>query len=270
MTVIDINQLSMSSGGNGPPLLMVHAYGANKGAWAQLYPGLSDVFSYIAIDLPGSGASPAPTSYAYTLDNLADSLANFIAARQLHNLTIIAHSLGAAITLIAILRHTDLRTRVIRLILIAPVALIQHFPLFFQAVRVPLFGECITEVAPIRLQVNLILRLCYYDRSKITADQINNYARSLQSPNVRHALRQTARLIDLDELRIYIDQLHSLNLPCLLIWGENDRVIPPEQGKRLQEILPMSTLNIVKRCGHIPHEECAVEVISRIKTFMFS
>jgi pimeloyl-ACP methyl ester carboxylesterase len=266
---IDVGQLAVISGGSGPPALLVHAYGANKSAWRHVCAGLEDTLSYIALDLPGSGASPAPTDYSYTLENLADSLNLFIEARDLRGLTIIAHSLGAAITLIALLNHKrTLMQRVNRLCLIAGVGINQQFPMFFNSLRSNLIGWMITELIPLEWQVNIILRYCYYDRSKITSDQVHNYVNSLRSRAVGYALRETARLIDIRHLSTYSNRLSELTIPCLLIWGKEDRVIPLTQGEKLRQLLPLAQLEVIDHCGHIPHEECPTAIVSAIRQFV--
>jgi pimeloyl-ACP methyl ester carboxylesterase len=267
-TQIDLSRLSITTGGSGPPALLVHAYGANKSAWRYICAGLREVFNYTALDLPGSGASPAPATYTYTLENLAHSLNLFIKERDFRDLTIIAHSLGATITFIALLNNKDsLLPHIRRLCIIDGVGLNQKFPMFFGAIRSPLVGWLITELPPLDLQVRIILRYCYFDPSRITDAQVQNYVHSLRSPAVRHALRETARLIDADKLSVYSTRLSELHIPCLLIWGKEDRVIPLTQGEQLRRLLPQSTLKVIDHCGHMPHEECPNAVISTIRDF---
>jgi pimeloyl-ACP methyl ester carboxylesterase len=46
-----------------------------------------------------------------------------------------------------------------------------------------------------------------------------------------------------------------LKAPCLIFWGKNDRVFPPEQGRRAAELIKGSELVYFENCGHYPHWE---------------
>lgn len=51
------------------------------------------------------------------------------------------------------------------------------------------------------------------------------------------------------------DLLPKINVPTLLIWGENDTVIPLEQGKEIHSLIKGSKLEVIKGCGHNIHLE---------------
>ena len=44
--------------------------------------------------------------------------------------------------------------------------------------------------------------------------------------------------------------LKSVRAPSLVVWGENDKVVPMSAGKRYAEVLPSAKLEVVKGCGH--------------------
>ena len=49
--------------------------------------------------------------------------------------------------------------------------------------------------------------------------------------------------------------LPKMKLPCLIIWGENDNVTPPEVGVEFNKLLPNSDLSWINKCGHAPMME---------------
>ncbi len=51
----------------------------------------------------------------------------------------------------------------------------------------------------------------------------------------------------------------AIQVPTALIWGEKDTVTPPDQGRRLRDLIPGSTLEIINGVGHIPHIEAPAE-----------
>jgi pimeloyl-ACP methyl ester carboxylesterase len=106
----DASRLAVATGGAGEPAVFVHGFGSSKSTWRHVCHGLNDVFSFYAIDLPGSGKSPAPRHFHYTLEHFADVLTDFIILKDLKKLTLVGASFGATIILLALLRNGDVLT----------------------------------------------------------------------------------------------------------------------------------------------------------------
>ena len=68
----DASRLKAAIGGAGEPAVFVHGLASNRLIWRRVCHGLKDDFSYHAIDLPGSGESPAPRHFQYTIEHFAD------------------------------------------------------------------------------------------------------------------------------------------------------------------------------------------------------
>ena len=56
--------------------------------------------------------------------------------------------------------------------------------------------------------------------------------------------------------------LQRVNVPTLVVWGAEDKIIPPDAGRRIHEAIPGSRLEIIPKCGHLPHVEKADEFSS--------
>jgi pimeloyl-ACP methyl ester carboxylesterase len=48
------------------------------------------------------------------------------------------------------------------------------------------------------------------------------------------------------------DRLGALRAPTLLVWGEDDRITPPDVAERFRALIPDAQLRFVARCGHAP------------------
>ena len=258
----DAGRLAVAIGGTGDPAIFVHGFGSNKSTWRHVCHDLGDVFSYYAIDLPGSGKSPAPRHFHYTLEHFADVLTDFIILRDLKNLTLVGASLGATVVLLAMLRNRDeLAPRVRALCLIDPVAYPQEFPFFFEVLRMPVLG-------PLTLNYPLVRTLLSVAVGALpvilpTPQYSQYYARK----RVREALIKTARLISAEHLARYVRRLGTIEVPTLLLWGRRDRVVPLRFGKRLARDLPNARLTVIDDCGHTPHKERPAAVIAALKEF---
>jgi len=256
----DAGRLAVAAGGSGDPAVFVHGFGSNKSSWQQVCRGLEDVFSCHAIDLPGSGDSPAPRHFHYTLEHFADVLTDFVVMKDLKNITLVGASLGATVILLALLRNRDeLAPRVRALCLIDPVAYPQDFPLFFRVLRTPLLG-------PLALNSPLVRAVLSAAAGAVDMPA-RQYERYYSRRRVREALIETARLVNTSHLARYARRLKTIETPTLVLWGRDDRVVPLRFGKHLARHLPNAQLTVIDDCGHTPHLECPDEVIAALKEF---
>lgn len=58
--------------------------------------------------------------------------------------------------------------------------------------------------------------------------------------------------------------LHRIRVPTLIMWGDDDRIFPPQYGEAMQKLIPGSKLEIVSECGHLPHQEKTDEFIANV------
>ncbi len=98
----------------------------------------------------------------------------------------------------------------------------------------------------------------------ITKERIEAVRRPLKAKNAHHSLLQTAR--NWDACRIQ-DDAQFINQPTLLIWGENDTVIPVRNGERLYDSILNSRLVVLKNCGHVPPEEAPESFVELVTEF---
>jgi pimeloyl-ACP methyl ester carboxylesterase len=264
---IDVDKLAIVIGGSGEPAVFVHGFGSSKFTWRHVCDGLKDIYSFYAIDLPGSGDSPAPEAFGYTLHDFADIIATFIVRKNLRNVTLVGASLGGGAILLSLLTNAALKSRVRAISLVGGIAYPQALPFFVGLLRVPLLGELATSLFTARAQAESVLKYCYFDRRLITAGQIDEYARYFARSEVRQALIKTARSIDAENLSEYVARLNTIQVPSLLIWGREDRVVPLRIGQRLARELPKSRLVVIDRCGHMAQEECTGEVTNALRAF---
>src|SRR5687768_10076926 len=84
--------------GTGAPVLLIHGFPFHQKIWVDFIPRLSDTFRVITVDLPGFGKSPS-LQQPFTLAQVADTLSEFIAKKNLRELAVIGHSLGGYVAL---------------------------------------------------------------------------------------------------------------------------------------------------------------------------
>ena len=57
---------------------------------------------------------------------------------------------------------------------------------------------------------------------------------------------------------------HRIDVPTLILWGDSDKVFPPEYGVEMQKLIPGSELTIIPECGHLPQQEKINEFIAGV------
>jgi pimeloyl-ACP methyl ester carboxylesterase len=88
---------SYYEGGQGPTVLLLHGFAADKNVWLEQAKLLTPHFHVIAPDLPGWGESSRIDGASYNIDAQAARLQGFVAAMGLQHFLLVGHSMGGAI-----------------------------------------------------------------------------------------------------------------------------------------------------------------------------
>jgi pimeloyl-ACP methyl ester carboxylesterase len=62
--------------------------------------------------------------------------------------------------------------------------------------------------------------------------------------------------------------LHRIDVPTLVLWGDDDKIIPPPYGPAFAERIPGARLEVIGNCGHVPQLERSTEWVAKITTFI--
>jgi pimeloyl-ACP methyl ester carboxylesterase len=143
-----------------------------------------------------------------------------------------------------------------------------HLPLFLKLLRTPIIGWLSVHLLPPKTQIKIVLKKSYYNPANITQQQIDAYAGPLASKGGRHALLEIGKLAIPKDIPKYINGYPTISVPTLILWGEDDRVIPLLIGQRLKAAIPNSRLEQIQLAGHIPQEEQPDAVIAHMKAFL--
>jgi pimeloyl-ACP methyl ester carboxylesterase len=97
-------------------------------------------------------------------------------------------------------------------------------------------------------------------RSRLGAAQVDEYVRPYSGPGGMRAFFRSVDALDGEGLRGRAADLGGLDLPVLILWGEDDPFLPVAAAERLNEWMPSSTLGLLPGCGHFVLED-AVDTI---------
>jgi pimeloyl-ACP methyl ester carboxylesterase len=262
-------KLYYSEEGKGPPLLLIHGFGASTFTWRFVAPELAKNHRVIAVDLKGFGQSDKPFDGRYSVYDQAELLAQLIEDKDLRDLTLVGHSFGGGVALLLALEaNRRLDGRITRLVLLDSIAFPQNIPVFFRLLDVPLVSQIGVRMVPPSVQARVALQIAYFDDSKIDPEEIELYAAPLKTAAGKHAIIYSARQIVPEDIAELSERYKTIELPTLILWCDHDRIVPLEVGIKLRRTLPNSTLRLVEECGHMPQEEQPASTLALIRGFI--
>ncbi|MCT2346903.1 alpha/beta hydrolase [Niallia taxi] len=245
-----------------PPIVLIHGFASSTYTFRRVIPFLQKHYSVIAIDLPGFGKSDKSTSFIYSFQNYAKLLLECMNQFGYSNFSIVAHSMGGQIALNMALLAPE---RVSKLVLLCSSGYLKRArKALIYTSYLPLFDKLAyyyVQKKGVRHHLNNV----FFDKTLINDEMIEEFGKPLSEKGFYKAL---IRLLRHREGDLLPNQLQDIHAPTLLIWGEEDRVVPLEIGKRLVRDLPDARLITYKKTGHLITEEQPELVFKNIMMHM--
>lgn len=257
--------------GTGPVLVFLHGVFVNSALWRHVIPLLSEHFRCIAPDLP-LGAHSIPLRPAVDLSprGVADLVADFLAALDLQDITLVGNDTGGAICQLVIAHHPE---RISRLVLTNCDAFEAFFPPLVRPLHegARLFGIHFTNVLARMFRARSAQRLLVRSVSLHSLDttMLDTYFTPLlHDPGVRRDLTQFLRAVSnrytLEAARTFAQFRH----PVLILWGNNDIFFSSRLARRLQQALPDASLEFVSNSRAFVPEDQPELLALRIAEFV--
>ncbi len=257
--------------GSGPEaLLLIHGMAGSSETWRAVIPQLSRKYRVVAPDLLGHGQSAKPRG-DYSLGAFAVLLRDLLDELGIARATIVGQSLGGGVAMQFVYQHPDYCQR---LILISSGGLGPDVGWTLRLLSAPGAELLLPVIAPRPvLTAGNKLRSWFGAagiRSPRGAEMWSAYS-SLSDAETRQAFLRTLRSV-VDHRGQAVSALNRLHmageLPTMVIWGDQDRIIPVEHGYAVHEARPGSRLEVLEGVGHFPHVERPSEVADLIDDFI--
>ncbi|WP_332698080.1 alpha/beta fold hydrolase [Halalkalibacter lacteus] len=245
-----------------PPILLIHGFVSSTYTFNRLMPLLTREFSVIAVDLPGFGRSEKSKTFIYSFTNYAKLIAECIQYFKLENVTIVGHSMGGQI---ALYTAKLAPSKVEKMILLCSSGYLKSAkkPLIYCS-YLPFFRFLVEQYIR-KKDVKKSLENVFYNKTYITEELMREFSRPLTEKDFYTSL---LRLLRYREGDLTSEQLSKIQVPTLLIWGEEDKVVPLEIGKRLVQDLPNAELIMYEKTGHLVTEERPNELYHHILSYI--
>jgi pimeloyl-ACP methyl ester carboxylesterase len=229
---------------DGQAVVLVHGLGGSAEDWRALAPYFVKAgFRVYIPDLIGYGRSEKPAGFSYSVRDEAEIVAGFFDAVGLKQVNLGGWSMGGAVVQHVAFRHPE---RVRRLMLFDAVG-IHELPTW----NVRLF----TPTTPAELdQLEALLMPNPPSVPGFIARDIVRVSNE-RAWVIHRAVDSMATAKDATDA-----MLPQMQMPVLLVWGAEDRIIPLSQGETMHRLLPRSQLLVVPGCGHLAPRQCTSQI----------
>jgi pimeloyl-ACP methyl ester carboxylesterase len=258
---VEGGEMHVEAQGAGEPVLLVHGIFASGYCWRHVASALARQYRVYTVDLLGFGQSDMHPEIDYSQSVQARRLHQLIESLGLQNVRLVGHSMGGEISMLAVLENA---TPFRQLVLVSADG---FRPPFKRWQRTLLSGAWIAWFVRHRFNEKYFGRstwLTVSDRHLFTEEMVSAYCAPYHRAEFPEAVR---RIVETREGGIAPERCREIELPTLLLWGENDRVVPRRIGDQYHEHLPHAEYRLRPACGHMPMEEQPEWVIDELFRF---
>lgn len=247
-----------------PVLIFIHGTSASLHTWDRLRASLENEYRVIAYDQPGHGLTGPHPERDYTSRGMHQALSAIYTAEKINQATLIGNSMGGWVAWSFALDFPD---QVERLVLLDssgfPFPEEAEMNLGFKIMQSD-FGRILMKRITPR---SMVAKSLYDTVSKtdfIDDAEIDRYWELLRYPGNREAAGDQFHANRKDRS----GELKNIQQPTLILWGEEDQLVPVEEAYKFQQEVPTNQLIIYPGVGHLPMEEVPAQVAEDIRSFM--
>lgn len=246
--LVDDIVVNYQTTGSGKAILMLHGWGSDLKTFDKLSSDLSKYYQIVRLDLPGFGQSELPPT-DWDLAHYVDFVADFITKRKLTVYAIVAHSLGGRIAISGV-GAGKLKPK--RLVLLSSHGIRESRTLKARLLWLSAkVGRAVTVVLPANYRNHIKKRLYQAAGSD---DYLN-----------AGPLKQIFTRIVNEDVR---PEAAMINVPTLLIYGEEDKVTPVIYGEAFHKLIQHSRFEKLSGAAHYVHLDQPALVYRLIAEFI--
>ena len=244
-----------------PAVIFLHGFGASLHTWEPWAQTLSKDLRVIRIDLPGSGLSLPDLKGDYSDKRTLQILLALTDKLGLARTSLVGHSIGGRIAWTFAGTYPE---RMNKLVLVSPDGFASPGFEYGRNPEVPVMVKLMRVALPKPLLV-MSLKPAYANPATMTDALATRYHDLMLAPGSRDALlARMAQTVLVDPVPI----LKKITAPTLLVWGEQDRMIPFANANDYLLAIAGAKLVSFKGVGHLPHEEAPRESIGDVRAFL--
>jgi pimeloyl-ACP methyl ester carboxylesterase len=267
------HRIAYRQAGSGPVLVLIHGITSSSATWERVMPYLARRFTVIAPDLVGHGESDKPRG-DYSLGAHASNIRDLMLVLGHERASIVGHSLGGGIAMQFSYQFPE---RCERLALVDSGGLGRDVNVLLRAATLPGAEFVLPLLAATRLldagrlagrllgSLGLRARTDIEEIARGHATLSDAEARAAFVHTLRSVVEPGGQRVDASN-RLYL----SAHMPFLLVWGEQDSVIPVEHGRATHDQVADSRLEVFDGSGHFPQLDEPHRLIDVLEDFIES
>ena len=270
---IDNQEIAYTKEGKGKQtIVFIHGLSSNADAWSRNIEHLKEKYTCVALDLPGFGKS-SKRAPAYTPTYFAEIVAKLIDKLKLKNVIVAGHSMGGQTAIKLALNHPE---KIKKLILIAPAGIEEFSDKQAILMKNAVTADVVSNTTNEQIDRNYLLN--FFKLPEEAQSMISDRKKIKQASDFPEYCTAVAKSIAgmLDD-PIHTE-LEQLSIQTLVIFGENDNLIPNKYlnpslttalvGGMAKEKIKNSSLHFVFESGHFVQFEKPKEVNRIITTWL--
>jgi pimeloyl-ACP methyl ester carboxylesterase len=247
---------------DAPAVFLLHGLGSSLqtfDAWTQ---ALSAHFRVVRFDLPGFGLTGADPSGDYSDARSLVLIGGLMDRLGLEKASFIGNSMGGRL---AWMFASAFPARVEKLVLISPDGFASPGFAYGRAPDVPLMLRLLPYTLP-KPMLRMTLVPAYADQHRLSDAVVTRYWDFMRAPGVRRAILDRTRQTILQDP---VPLLRKIQAPTLLLWGEEDNMIPIANTADYMAAIPMCKLVRLPGLGHVPQEEAPAASLIPVQDFLY-
>lgn len=258
---------------NAPAIILLHGSNADLHTWEPWVQALKGQYRLIRFDQVGHGLTGPDPREDYSTANYAADIGEVADRLGLTTFVLGGNSMGGKHALAYAIAHPE---RLNGLVLVdgsgGPMLQIARKEgekkdsgsIGFKIARMPGVNRIAEQITP-RSLIQQSLEQSVSVKSVASEATVTRYWELLRYPGNRRAtLARFSQPYD----PLKAGDIAKVQVPTLILWGEEDRVIPVEAGYWLAKTLPDNELHIYPKIGHLPHEEAPEATLADLKPWL--
>lgn len=258
------NEIHYTDEGSGEIILMVHGLGGNFFNFQALNDILKNEYRVIRVDVPGMGLSDFQQCNRHTnfFEDYMDFFKTFFGQLSIDQAYVMGNSLGG---LMSWMIATTFPEKVKGLVLINSAGYESEKILIHAAgpIKWPWFGVFLKKGLPPRV-TNFCLSRPFADKSKVNPVEYGLTYQLLNRKGNINTLVSMATSGQVPDSNL----IKNIKTPTLIIWGQQDIIIPVRHAALFHHDIPGSTVKIYNHCGHMAMMEYPEEVAEEFRKFV--
>ena len=251
-----------------PVMVFVHGWAGSDRYWESTASAIADKFDCLLYDMRGFGRTKLPEQRAnigYELEEYAEDLAALLEALQLEKVYINAHSMGASVAVLFMNRYPELVEKAI----LTCSGIFAYDEKSFTAFH--RFGGYVVKFRPKWLaQIPLMdkMFMARFLYRAIPTAQSRAFLEDFLLADYEAALGTIYTSVSKHAAETMPGEFGLLSVPCLLVAGEYDKIIPAQMGEKAAELNDLVEFAMIPKTAHFPMLESADMYLQRVQEFL--